>query len=528
MFFFLLIRMRTTLLVLFLPTLCVAQLRPDLKFDHISLKEGLSNFTVTAIVQDKQGFLWFGTEDGLNKYDGYTFEQFLFEPSNAVGLPSPKITSLCVDRSGKLWIGTQGGLVVYDPMTGAFLRRKIHLPTWKEPAIVAIHDLFEDRKGKIWVATASGAFWLGSQDTAFQFESSVGDLPVRCFAEDSTGSLWIGTMDGSVFRVDNARQRLKKFVVAASDITALAVDDRNVLWIGTSNGLCSINTHDDRFHRYLYNPKNPNSLEDDTIIDLLVDRRGNLWAGTMSIGLRKYDPATDTFFRFEHEPGNPHSLDKTRIQQLFEDNGGLLWVSTYRGGLNRYDPGRDQFVNIRPATETVKGLSARSVYAICEDMYGEVWIGTVGGGLNRYNPVTGRFKVYLRLRKAAPTLRRSETTDTLATKTEAILSLFEDSSGELWIGSADALYLYDRTRDRFDAFPTPRTGTGTRFQTNVKCIGEDPKGNLWIGTHGGGVHRFDKSTKTFRTYRCDHFVARCALPPPVPLVVPDHHRRSQA
>ncbi len=496
-------RMHTLFLLLLVPVLCAAQLPPDLKFDHISLKEGLSNFTATAIAQDKQGFLWFGTEDGLNKYDGYAFDQFLYEPSNTSGLPSPKITSLCVDGSGKLWIGTQGGLVVFDPMTGVFTRKNIQPREWKGATIVAINDLFEDSKGTIWIATATGAFRFGPRDTTCHYESLGGAATVRCFAEDSTGSVWIGTMGAGLFRVDTASHRAHKLAVPENDITTLVVDSRNVLWIGTPTGLCRLDTRNDRFLRYSYNPRKLNSLEDDTIVDLLVDRRGNLWVGTMSIGLRKYDPLTDTFFRFEHEPGNPHSLDKTRIQRLFEDNGGLLWVSTYRGGLNRYDPARDQFVNIRPATETAKGLSARSVYAICEDKVGDVWIGTVGGGLNRYNPVTGQFKVYPRLRKTALTLRRGETTDTLATKTEAILSLFEDSSGNLWIGSADALYQYDRSRDRFIAFPSPKTETGSRFQTNVKCIGEDTDGNIWIGTHGGGVHRFDKATKTFHTYRAD-------------------------
>ncbi|MBI5474956.1 MAG: SMP-30/gluconolactonase/LRE family protein, partial [Ignavibacteriae bacterium] len=490
-----------TLALSLLPMLCIAQLRPDLKFDHISLKDGLSNFTVTSIAQDRQGYLWFGTEDGLNRYDGYTFDQYLYDPSATSVLPSPRINSLAVSRSGKLWIGTQGGLVIHDPVAGTFERATITPGDWKGQPVSAITSLFEDSRGTMWIATAAGAFYVRNGDSLYRHDSLAGRSAVRCFAEDSTGTLWIGTTNGGLLRREQSGARVERIAISDNDITSLAVDKQNVLWIGTSTGLCRLDITSNRLQRYARKSNDPHSLDEDMIVDLLVDRRGSLWVGTMSIGLRKYNPAANNFFRFEHEPDNPHSLDKSRIQALFEDAGGLLWVSTYRGGLNRYDPRRDQFINIRPASQTEKGLSARSVYTVCEDKFGDVWIGTVGGGLNRYNPTTGKFKVYLRLRSAAPTLRRSEVADTLAVKTEAILSLYEDSFGELWIGAADALYKYDRPRDRFIAFPTPKSANSSRFETNVKCINEDATGTLWIGTHGGGVHRFNRATQTFRTYR---------------------------
>ncbi len=477
-----------------------AQSPPDVKFDHITLKDGLSNFTVTSIVQDKQGFLWFGTEDGLNKYDGNTFDQFIYSPTDTTALPSPKINALCVDRTNAIWIATRVGLAIHDPHTGLLKRTRIARTA--EPEVLSLH---EDREGTMWIGTTSGVFRKTHELDSITYEEQFGTERIRCFAEDSSGSLWIGTAANGLLRYNNASKQLTPFRRTSTDtsslssnaINALAVDARGTLWIGTTQGVCTHEIATGQFRKRIGLPMIP---PDEAIVDLLSDHKGNIWIATGRTGLVKYDAQRQAFFQFGHEAGNPHSLDKSRIQRLFEDDGDILWVSTYRGGLNRYDPDRDYFVNIRPSTRAGSGLGAGPVYAICEDRNREVWIGTVGGGLNRYNPATGKFKYYHQLRRNAPTIQSD---DSLAAPSEAILSLYEDRFGILWVGAADALYRYNRSRDSFEPFLTPRIEGGQRLQGNVKCIGEDASGNIWIGTHGGGVHRFERATNTFVTYRND-------------------------
>ena len=470
--------------------------RPDLAFEHISVSQGLSNFTVTAMAQDKQGFLWLGTEDGLNKYDGYTFQQYLHNPYDSTTLPAPQVSCLLVDHTGTLWVGTPGGeIMIGDPARGDLHRRAINTPGREGPP-QSVGKFYEDRKGVVWVATYDGVFRFDRPSDTFHPVEGMSHVIATSFAEDSDEHVWIGLSSGGLLRWDRGTHVVTRYTstpgrtttLPSNSVFRLAVDRQGVLWAATGAGLCRYDGTTDSFHRYIADPAVPNSLAADIILDLLADSRGNIWVGTFHLGLQLYDPVSDTFFRYEHEPDNPRSLDESRIQCLFEDRQGNVWVSTYRSGLNRYDPASARFHTLRASGGTGGNVLAAPVYAIWEDLQKDVWIGTFGGGLNRYNPETGTFRVY------------TAGTGT-GLRSDAILSLFESRDGRIWVGGAEALYWYDRQHDRFHPVSCNRASGVPGSE--VKSLLEDPSGDLWVGFNAQGIFRVHPPTMNAREYFTD-------------------------
>lgn len=465
----------------------------DIRFEHISVEQGLSNFALTKIVQDQQGFLWFGTEDGLNKYDGYEFTVYKPDPADAHSLPGRFIQTLHVDRQGQLWIGVGiEGLCRYNANTDKFERFKDDPLDPESLAGKLVCAILEDGNGELWIGTSDGLYRYNRARDDFVIyrhdphdTSSISRDFVTAICEDRKGNLWIGTSEGGLNRFDRGKNAFLRYGdsqspsgVGRATIICLQEDPASPgsIWMGTHSGLYRYDVQINTIVRYALTP--------DTIFDLYVDSRGTLWVATFHIGLWRYDAATNHFFQYRHDPENPHSLSEDRISCIYEDRSGVMWMGTYRSGLNRYDRRQDAFT--RYATES-------EVYAVTQDRGGELWIGTASAGLLRYDQGGKRVAQY-----------RHDPNNSMSLSSDVILSLHEDSRGELWIGTGWGLCRYEAKRNRFVRYlhePIIVPGPGEYFE--VKAIYEDREGEIWIGTKGSGLCRLDREKKTFSYYRHD-------------------------
>ncbi len=483
-----------------------------LRFQHFGAEDGLPQITVSLTMQDRFGYMWFGTQDGLARYDGYSFTVFRHNPQDAATLSSSTIRVLLEDqrhgdRGGDLWIGTGGsGLNRLDRSTGNITRYE-HNPA--DPASLSHYEvwsLLEDRSGVLWVGTSGGLNRFDRATGTFtRYQSdetdaaSLSDNVVLSLLEDHTGRFWVGTGKG-LNSLDRTTGKFTRYLHNPADPKSLSsnnfvktlLEDRDgVLWVSTQEGLNRFDRATETFTRYLHNPADPKSLINNGVMTLLEDRRysnrgGNLWIGTQE-GLNHFDRATGIFTRHLHTHTDPSSLSNDKILSLFEDRSGGLWVGT-ASGINRFDRTADKFVRHQHNPFNAASLNNNNVWAILEDHLGALWLGT-SGGLNYFDRTTGKFMHYLHNSADKNSLSDNE-----------IWSLLEDHSGKIWVGTRSGLNRFDRSTGKFIRYYHNPTDTTSLSNNGVFSLLEDRVGRLWVGT-GGGVNRFDPATNTFTQYR---------------------------
>ncbi len=477
--------------------------RRDIRFRHISLKDGLSQSGVPSILQDSKGFMWFGTQDGLNRYDGYTFKTYRPEAGNPNSLSGNYILSLLEDRRGVLWIGTLGaGLNKFDREKEEFthFRFRPDDPTGLSHDIVnAIH---EDRSGQLWFGTINGLNTFHRETGTFTHyrvipgdPTSLGDNMIWVIYEDRSGTLWIGTSRG-FNKFDRKTGTCVRYTGERGEpgnsqrpgdrmgnrISAIHEDGSGVFWIGTGNGL-------KRFDRET--GKYTVSLEGKIITGIYEDRAGVLWIGTMGGGVSTFDRETEEFVHYRADPKNPTGLGSDRILTIYEDRSGSLWVGTDGKGINRFDRQTGKFRHYRNDPDDPDSLSHNDVYSFVEDRTGVLRVGTSGGGLDILDRETGRFTRY-----------RPNPGKPGGPGGIFVLSICEDSTGALWFGTNGAgLHKWDRETgaiSKYRGAPTDASGLSGNF---VMTLYEDSTGTLWVGTLRSGLNKFDRETGTFTAYR---------------------------
>ncbi len=456
----------------------------EIKFDRLSLEQGLSQSSITAILQDRHGFMWFGTQEGVNKYDGYSFTVFKYDPYDSRALTDNWVTAVCEDQAGRLWIGTYaGGLNRFNPAKKTFTPYR-HNP---QDSTSLSHDFI----------------------TAI-CEDRYGSVPNHHFAaEMQRGTLWVGTRGGGLNEFDPSTGAFRHFRPSPADsnslsdgvVTALYIDRSGVLWVGTANG--GLNRFDrDRkvFIHYRHDPGRANSLSDNFVTAICETADGALWIGTAHGGLNKLDRRANTFTRYLHNPKDRNSLSSNAIHRLYESGGAtssLLWIGT-EAGLNQFDPRTGAFTCYRNIATDLHSLSSDKVTAICEDRSGVLWIGTESGGLNKFDRKKKRFAHYAD--NAANPNRLQDS---------FVWSLCEDPGAAgriLWIGTNDGgLVKFDRHNKSFKHYRHVAGRDNSLSHNRVRAIHADPDDAgrfLWIGTHGG-LDKFDTHEERFTHYRSD-------------------------
>lgn len=494
---------------------------PTLTFDRFSVDQGLSQSLVRCIWQDRQGFMWFGTEDGLNKYDGYGFKHFKHDPENPNSLSHNFILTISEDRTGLLWIGTWGGgLNRFDPVTEQFTRYR-HDPD--NPGSLShntVFSIYEDSRnsGALWVGTIGGGLnrfdFRTGQFSHYRHDAenpnSLSHDAVNDICQDQTGALWIGTANG-----------LDKFVPATSGssggendgppaifthfhhdpnnpqslstgpVSAVHLDREGVLWAGVvGGGLERLVAETGEFVHYRQNPGDPYSLSDNSVDQVYEDHSGVLWIGTVDRGLNRFDRAREQFVRYLHQPNDNHSLSHNFVMAIHEDRVGALWVGTF-SGLNRSRLDKKPFLHYRHNPDNANSLSGNTVWSILQDREGLLWIGTNLGGLNRFDREKNQFTRF----QHQPENPRSLGHNTVRT-------ICEDRQGDLWLATDAGLDKYDRRWQRFDHYRHDPKDPHSLSHNFVWTIYEDHAGALWIGTNGG-LNRFDHKQQRFEHYRHD-------------------------
>ena len=467
---------------------------PKLHFSHLSGEQGLSNSTIEAIFQDSRGFIWIGTRDGLNRYDGHEMIVYRYDPLDSNSLSDSYIRYICEDRSHQLWVGTINGLNRLDPVTNHFFRYKHRDGDDNSLSHNGITALLEDRSGHLWVATAGAGLNLFDQSNGHFLRFREGPDHIFCMYEDHTGSIWIGSQTGLYCYHPSTRtftHIVNPAITNPSGNTILAIqeDRQGNLWIGTEDdGLFLFDPLQKTFTRFAHSDTAPTSLGNNMIKCMLTDHQGRLWAGSINGGLNLFNAPAGSFFHYAYEPGNASSLSQRTISALFEDRQGNLWIGTHRGGINIYSPGTEKF-NLFRQEPSPNSLSYNDVKTFCEDNSGNgnIWIGTDGGGLDLFNRDRHTFRHY----GYDPFNDRS-------LSSSAVLDVMQDREGSLWVSTwGGGLNLFDKTK-----------GTFTRYQTNpadphsissdfVQKTFEDDEGHLWVGTYYGGLNQFDRKTKQF-------------------------------
>lgn len=462
---------------------CQVALAQNPKFKHIGIEAGLSNSTIECIFQDYRGFLWFGTRDGLNKYDGEQITVFR-NSSDPATLSDNFIRHIYEDKHKKLWIGTSNGLNRFDPETNSFKRYRTGSAAAGNASGNNNITAIEEHEGGLWIATSGGLLELRNEKIkAFQhFRQRSNDIHT-----DRKGKLWVAT-DSGLYQFDKKSSAFIKIKGLSSyTLRVIAESADGTLWLGTEEqGMIAYRPSDHNIRIYKHEVKNSNSLGSDLVRSIIADNNSNLWIGSVNGGLDHFNPQTGTFRNYQNEPGNASSLSQRTVSALFQDRQGNLWVGTHRGGINLYTPGSERFRLVQQELNK-NSLSYNDVKAFYEDEEENLWIGTDGGGLNFYDKASRRFKHY----KFDPFRPES-------LGSNAVLNITEDRFKQLWIGTwAGGLNLMDRQSGTFRRFLNNPADPSSISSNYIQKTFEDSKGNLWIGTYYGGLNLMDRATKKF-------------------------------
>jgi diguanylate cyclase (GGDEF)-like protein/PAS domain S-box-containing protein len=462
------------------------------RFGRLSVEQGLPQSTVQAIVQDHVGFLWFGTEEGLSRFDGYTSKVFKFDAKDPASLPHDRVTALYEDRQRRLWVGTDGGLARFDRQHETFTRET-------KVAAGRIMSLAEEPNGRIWVAVeGTGVYARDPASGAFKLYEPRPDDPNRLASwlpsvvlVDRRGWLWVATRNVGLERLERgpAGERFVHYrhdpqnpdSLNHDEIWGLAEDRAGRIWVATyGGGLDVLDPGVGTFKHYRRTDGGPHPLGNDQVTAVFVDHAGAVWAGTDGAGLQQYDPASDGFISHRHDASDPGSISADVIRCLYEDRQGQLWAGTFLEGASHVRKARYDFSYFTHNPMDSRTLPSPNIYSFVEDGAGRLWVSTAGGWLARREEDGESFARYA--------LPHGES---------GALTLFKDRLDRVWIGT------YRAGLDRFDpergvvthTYRRQAGAAGTLSNDEVWTIAEDESGALWLGTNDG-LDRFDPTTGT--------------------------------
>ncbi len=431
-------------------------------FENFTVEQGLSNVSIMFVFQDRDGFMWFGSQDGLNRFDGYNFTIYRYDSANPYSISNNVVMSGLETKDGTLWFGTDpGGLNKFDKATGRFTAYENDPKDATSLGNSAVWGILEDSDGMLWLATRGGLSKFNRQTGKF-----------TNYAPDP----------------NNPRSLSNK------DVVRLYEDKAGTLWVGTRSGLNKFDRQTETFTQYKNDPNKPNSLPNDNVWALLEDSTGLFWVGMRGGGLCQLNRQTEQFGPcYTNDPNNPHSITHNNIWKIMEDNEGLLWLGTEKGGASSFDRRTGQFTNYRHNPDDPTSISSNDIWSVYQDRAGSIWFATSGRGLNKWDKGMAKFARY-----------KHETGNPNSLSVNSVYSIYQDKDGILWIGTqGGGLNKFDRVRAKMTYYKNDPTNPNSLCANDIEAIYQDEVGIFWLGTRGAGLCKFDPTTETFTTYKYD-------------------------
>lgn len=478
-----------------------------LKFKRISTEEGLSQSHVLCIIQDRKGFMWFGTADGLNRYDGYNFKVYKNVIGDSSSLPNNYITSICEDSRGELWIGSLGGgLSKLDREKDKFItyhhsdKNKFSLSSDN------VNKILEDSRGNLWIGTNEGLNLFDRKTGKFytlrhdpKNPNSLTDSYIFDILEDDDHSLWLGTIYGGINRYDPVTKKIEHFVnnpknphsIPPYQIYRIFKDSKNRVWFATrGGGLALFERKTQSFKIYSHKANDPFSLPHNIVLTVGESDDGRIWAGTENGGLALLNN-DDKFVTLKNDELNDNSISSNSIHSLYRDRDNNVWIGTFAGGISLYSTAINNFYHYKH-NSLPNSLSNNLVLSFFEDSKNKIWVGTDGGGLNLFNPKDNSFTHF-----------KHDPKNKSGISGNYVLSIIEDDEQNLWIGTwADGISIMNKERTSFRHInANKKTDKGTITSNNVWILNKDHEGKIWIGTFGGALDIYDPQTGKFTNYK---------------------------
>lgn len=483
---------------------------PNLKFENHSTSDGISSSTCTEIFQDSQGFMWFGTIDGLNRYDGYTFEIYRPVLNDSTSISNNRINAIVEDTMGNLWIGTSNGLNVFDKKLEKFYR----VPLYRETSFFVdrgevVNDLLFDRvTNLIWVATNNGvikvtlndAIPFNNQSLVFEHyvtqkdnEESIDNNDVTDIIKDKEGEVWAVTEGGSLnsYNVDlNLFQRVQINLPEAYKLNhkskEILIDDDGDFWIG--NNLSMLVFWDRTSNEFRQIPPIGNQIP---IFHIYQDKRGVIWIATDGGGIYLIDKRKGLLQHIVHSPTNEFSLPNNQPSKVLEDKNGVFWIGTYNKGVSKLVLSKSAFGHYFYELDKKNGLSAKIAQSVLQDSSGKLWIGTDGGGLNLFNEKTNSFKHY-----------RADSKKSDALSSDKIVYLLESFDQSIWVCTWDGgLNKFNPKTEKTIQYKFDAENSFSIGQNTVWCAVEDSEDRLWLGTQTEGLNLYNPKSEKFYKFK---------------------------
>jgi len=477
-----------------------------MRFERITVADGLAQSAVYAIEQDKAGFLWFATESGIDRYDGFTFKHYRHERGNPNALASDFIRDLDVARNGTLWIATDGGGVSsWSPTTDSITTYRYVASDPTSLSTDRIRTILAANNGYVWIGTRdSGLDRLNVTTNEVAHFVSDPDDPatlsadeVYALALDGQGALWIATT-GGLNRVDTETDEITRVALdidGQSQVSArsLLIGHDGILWVGTTNnGLLRYDPASGEIAVFSHDADDPTSLSSNRVDTIFQDARQRLWVGTDK-GLNLMDSRRGVFTVYRNESTDPASIGGNGIKSIYQDQGGLLWFGTLTAGVSKWNPRSWSFGHYKPASIGPNSFSSMSITAFTEDYDGNSWIGTFGGGINvidRGGNVVRQFR------------HDAAASDSIGG--DRVMAMITDRHGKIWAGTMrGGLSRIDPTTGAAVTYRHDPSDPDSLAANGVMSLLQDNSGNIWVGTFGGGVSRFDSQSGKFTNFLHD-------------------------
>jgi len=501
------------------------------KFIRVSISDGLSLSSVYCGIQDSKGFLWFGTEDGLNRYDGKNFTIFRPEINDTNSISEKWVEAIYEDKTNFLWIITKIGINKFNPKTEIF---KKYLSQNRSSNNNLISCFYQDIQTDIWVGSQKGAFKYDKQKDDFKeiFPEVLHEKNINCFLQKDLNNLFIGTSTGLYMYSKNENKIIEiKLPVNSQNVNCLYLDknkniwlgtegfllkytdnqnfikfainnfsiietvfqdSQNRFWIGTTDGFYKFSEKKAEFEKIIDAPETSGSSSINNKKPIFEDKEWNIWFGTYGKGVYKYSIITNSLTNYVSNATDKNSLSENAINLIFQDKSGCIWFGTFGAGLNKYDPIGTKFPLIKHNPFDNNSLAEDFIWSIYETSSGDLWIGTNASGVDKYSPKTGIFTHY-----------QNQVGNSNSLSNNCVREIYEDKNGNMWFGTnGGGLNKLDIKTNKFTNYKNIANDSTSISNNSVRVVYQDNNEIFWIGT-ADGFNKFDEKTSKFKSFKND-------------------------